>query len=127
MLPSAAAVADPLLSTGIPLALGGVRRLARIVERGWDRPGFDEEVAAAGVRTLAEADAAALLVAALYAGMGDFEVFSTLTLLYFAAASFAEAATRLGGPPALRGFLLLDHPGFAPAFRAVCHRVLEAA
>ncbi|MDQ6893034.1 MAG: FAD-dependent oxidoreductase [Acidobacteriota bacterium] len=126
MLPSAAAFVDPLLSTGIPLALGGVRRLAAIVGREWGRAGFEQAVARAGRRCLLEADAAALLVAALYASLADFELFSSLTFLYFAAASFAEAATRLGRPAASRGFLLLDHPRFAPAFRQVCRRVLDA-
>jgi FADH2 O2-dependent halogenase len=126
MLPSAAAFVDPLLSTGIPLALAGVRRLAAIVDREWGRAGFDEAVAEAGRRALLEADAAALLIAALYASLADFELFSSLTLLYFAAASFAEASARLGRPAASRGFLLLDQPRFAGAFRDVCFRVLDA-
>jgi len=126
MLPSAAAFVDPLLSTGIPLTLAGVRRLAAIVEREWGRTGFEGAVGAAGRRALLEADAAALLVAALYASLSDFELFSSLTLLYFAAASFAEASARLGRPAASRGFLLLDHPRFAAAFRGVCLRVLDA-
>jgi tetracycline 7-halogenase / FADH2 O2-dependent halogenase len=126
MLPSAAAFVDPLLSTGIPLALGGVRRLAAVVDREWGRAGFEEAVAETGRRALFEADAAALLVAALYASLADFELFSSLTFLYFAAASFAEAATRLGRPAASRGFLLLDDTRFAPAFRKVCRGVLDA-
>ncbi len=45
--------------------------------------------------TLAELDATEQLVAALYASMGDVPLFKRLTLLYFAAASFSEAARRL--------------------------------
>jgi FADH2 O2-dependent halogenase len=128
MLPSAAAFADPLLSTGFPLALAGVRRLAGIVHREWDRPDFQEQVDAAGELALREADAAALLVAALYASLGDFALFSRLTLLYFAAASYAEAATRLRSDAAApaRGFLLLDHPRFASSLRRICRDVVEA-
>jgi len=37
-----------------------------------------------------------MLVGALYRCMGDFGKFVPLTLLYFAAASFAEASRRLG-------------------------------
>jgi FADH2 O2-dependent halogenase len=127
MLPSAAAFADPLLSTGIPLALAGVRRLARIVDREWGGPGFQKEVDAAGELALVEADTAALLIAALYASFADFELFSHLTLLYFAAASYAEAATRLRNEAAARGFLLLDHPRFATSLRSVCRDVIEAS
>ena len=129
MLPSAAAFADPLLSTGFPLALAGVRRLAGAVDREWGRPDFQERVDAAGELALREADAAALLVAALYASFGDFELFSRLTLLYFAAASYAEAATRLRSDTAApaRGFLLLDHPRFASSLRRICRDVVEAS
>ena len=67
------------------------------------------------------------LIAALYASFGDFELFSRLTLLYFAAASYAEAATRLRSKTAARGFLLLDHPRFAPALRRSCRDVVEAS
>jgi len=126
MLPSAAAFVDPLLSTGFPLALAGVRRLAGIVDREWGRPDFQEQVDSAGELALREADAAALLIAALYASFGDFALFSRLTLLYFAAASYAEAATRLRSATAPRGFLLLDHPRFAPAMRRICRDVVDA-
>ena len=47
--------------------------------------------------TLDELDATEQLVAALYATMGDAPLFKRLTLLYFAAASYAESARRLGG------------------------------
>jgi len=42
--------------------------------------------------------ATARLVGALYANMRNFQVFAGLTMLYFAAASFSEAARRLGKP-----------------------------
>ncbi len=40
LLPSAAGFVDPLLSTGFPLTLLGVDRVARIIEGHWDSPDF---------------------------------------------------------------------------------------
>ena len=120
LLPSAAAFVDPLLSTGFPLTLLGLERLAGAIERSWGAPGFPAKLAEIGRRTLGEADTAARLVAALYARMGDFPAFASLTLLYFAAASYAEAAHRLGRPALSGGFLSGDHPRFGPALARCC-------
>ncbi len=38
MLPSAAGIVDPLLSTGFPLTLFGILRLAQILDEAWTRP-----------------------------------------------------------------------------------------
>ena len=46
LLPSAAGFVDPLLSTGFPLALLGVTRLAAIMEQHWDSDRFAAELAA---------------------------------------------------------------------------------
>jgi tetracycline 7-halogenase / FADH2 O2-dependent halogenase len=124
LLPSAAAFVDPLLSTGFPLTLLGIERLAAALER-MDAP---EDFAAAllrhGALTLFEADTAALLVAALYASFADFPLFAALTMLYFAAASYAEAARRLGRPRLSGSFLSGNHPTFRPAFRDCCRMAL---
>ncbi len=116
MLPSAAGVVDPLLSTGFPLTLLGIERLARIIEDDCQPAALAEYER----RTFSELDATAALVAALYANMRDFEVFSALTLLYFAAASFSESARRLHRPELARSFLLHDDPLFGPALRECC-------
>lgn len=115
LLPSAAGVIDPLLSTGFPLALLGVQRLARAVKHGGlgALPAQLEDYAEATTR---EFEAAARLVAALYARMGRFDRFKELSLLYFAAASYAEAARRLGRPELTLDFLLCRHPSFGPRF-----------
>ncbi len=54
--------------------------------------------------------AASRLIGALYATMGDFSSFTAVSLLYFAAVSFAETAHRLGKPELAPGFLLHRHP-----------------
>jgi FADH2 O2-dependent halogenase len=118
LLPSAAGVIDPLLSTGFPLTLLGVLRLLEILER--TPPGAEREAALQDYErtTLAELDETERLVGALYAAMADPPLFKRLGLLYFAAAGFAEAARRLGRPELAPGFLLREHPGFGPELAA---------
>jgi tetracycline 7-halogenase / FADH2 O2-dependent halogenase len=48
----------------------------------------------------------------LYANMNDFPIFRSLSLLYFAAASYAETARRLGKPHLANSFLLNQDPVF---------------
>jgi FADH2 O2-dependent halogenase len=113
MLPSSAAFIDPILSTGFPLTLLGIQRLASILEKSGSSS-LEPELAASGARTLFEADSAALLVSALYALRG-FRAFAALTLFYFAAASLPEAARRLRRQDTAHAFLRANHPTFGPA------------
>lgn len=115
LLPSAAGFVDPLLSTGFPLTLLGISRLASLIERDWGSPNFPTQLQSYAAQTDAEMLATSRLIAALYANMGNFTVFSALTLLYFAAASYSETARRLGKAHLASGFLLHDHPQFGPA------------
>ena len=116
MLPSAAAFVDPLLSTGFPLTLLGVVRLGEIFTEEWESPRFESRLQSYEVETREEALATARLVAALYATMHDFPLFRSITLIYFAAASFAEAARRLGRPELASSFLLWKDPVWGSAF-----------
>jgi len=113
LLPSAAGAIDPLLSTGFPLTLLGVQRIARLL-RGLgtgDFAGGLEEYAAATTR---EFETTARLVGALYARMGRFDEFKRLSLVYFAAASFSEASRRLGKASRVSDYLLCRDPRFGP-------------
>ena len=112
LLPSAAGFVDPLLSTGFPLVLLGVMRLAEIFERDWDSSRFYRALAAYSRRTEDELLATARLIGSLYGSMANFPVFASLSMLYFAAASFSETARRLGRPELAASFLLHDHPAF---------------
>lgn len=112
LLPSAAGVIDPLLSSGFPLTLLGVGRLLDILERTSPGPDRDRALRRYEAITLAELDATEQLVAALYGSMNDVALFKRLTLLYFAAASFSEASRRLNRPEQAPGFLLHAHPAF---------------
>jgi tetracycline 7-halogenase / FADH2 O2-dependent halogenase len=127
LLPSAAGVIDPLLSTGFPLTLLGVPRLLRVLELDrWDGAAFGAALSDYAERTDRELDATEQLVAALYSSMSDFEQFKRLTLLYFAAASFSETARRLGMPQKAQGFLMTDDPVFGPEMRACAALALSS-
>jgi FADH2 O2-dependent halogenase len=122
LLPSAAGVIDPLLSTGFPLTLLGILRLLEILEDDLDTPGREMRLRDYAAATQAELDATERLVAALYATMADPALFKRLTLLYFAAASYAETAWRLNRRELAPGFLLHAHPQFGPELRACSER-----
>jgi FADH2 O2-dependent halogenase len=121
LLPSAAAFVDPLFSTGIPLTLLGIERLAHLVDTGRLESGGAAHGEAAGVEsaagysraTLAEADHTASFVAGCYAAFPRFADFTAYAMFYFVAASFSEMARRLGGRPP--GFLCAGDDGFAAA------------
>jgi FADH2 O2-dependent halogenase len=119
MLPSAAGFVDPLLSTGFPLTLLGVLRLGEIVARDWGTLRFSDGLAAYAARTDEELVATAGLIGALYRTMGDFATFRCLSLLYFAAASYAETARRLGKAELADSFLLCRHPVFGAEMREI--------
>jgi FADH2 O2-dependent halogenase len=117
LLPSAAGFVDPLLSTGFPLTLLGVSRLAEIIEADWDKPELAVSLQSYASQTDNELLAAADLISALYATMDRFPAFAALCMLYFAAASFSETARRLGKDHLAPSFLLHSDPHFGPAVR----------
>ncbi|HEY0760038.1 MAG TPA: tryptophan 7-halogenase [Acidisarcina sp.] len=121
LLPSAAGFIDPLLSTGFPLTLLGVLRLASIMESSWGRPELQVELQSYAQQTRDELLATSRLIGALYASMDNFPLFKALSLLYFSAASYSEAARRLGKPQLASSFLLHDHP----VFGLTCRRILD--
>ncbi len=118
MLPSAAAFIDPLFSTGIPLTLLGIERIANAWSRGGSLdPGY-------GDVTTAEADHTARFVAGCYAAFPRFDAFTPYSMFYFAAASFAEMQRRLAPDRVSGGFLRVADAAFASSLRelspAVC-------
>jgi FADH2 O2-dependent halogenase len=125
MLPSAAAFVDPLFSTGIPLTLLGVERLAWMLEDGVvPRKGVPHEgdgyvaphrgLSYADI-TLAEADHTARFIAGCYAAFPRFPQFAAYSMFYFAAASYAEMARRLDVHSRESRFLAADREPFAEA------------
>jgi tetracycline 7-halogenase / FADH2 O2-dependent halogenase len=125
LLPSAAGFVDPLLSTGFPLTLLGVTRVAEIIANAWGSEPLGPRLRDYALQTDRELLATARLIGALYANMNRFDVFVALTLLYFAAASFAESARRLQKPHLAPSFLLCTHPEFGRACKQICDRAMR--
>jgi len=126
MLPSAAAFVDPLFSTGFPLTLLGIERLAVLLESGaffedarGCRPSGLPSLEAYSATTLDEADHTARFVAGCYAGFPRFDDFVNYSMFYFAAASYAEMARRVAPELAAAGFLRAGDAGFAEAVRSL--------
>jgi FADH2 O2-dependent halogenase len=115
MLPSAAGFVDPLFSTGIPLTLLGIERIARILERDVQAPHKGAPYEQYATTTLAEVDHTARFVAGCYAAFQRFEQFAAYSMFYFAAASFGEVARRLRVHSEDSRFLASDRPLLARA------------
>ena len=99
LLPSAAGVIDPLLSTGFPLTLLGIVATARSTREHCRRALSARRRSKTYAQTTQrELDVTEQLVGALYACMADPPLFKRLSLLYFAAASYSETVRRLGRP-----------------------------
>jgi FADH2 O2-dependent halogenase len=120
LLPSAAAFVDPLFSTGIPLTLLGIERVARnlalkmgseVIYRGQSGGRQDP--------TLAEADHVAGFIAGCYAAFPRFDQFAAWSMFYFAAASFSEMSRRLHGDAWSRGFLSCEDDRLVNAMAAL--------
>ncbi len=118
LLPSAMGFLDPLLSTGFPLTLLGIRRLAGLLEQNAVPTPHSLEAYAA--ETQANLTIAAELVGALHHNLGRPTIFQALSMLYFAAASYSETAIRLGKAKLAPGFLLRDRPDFHGRLQSLC-------
>jgi FADH2 O2-dependent halogenase len=124
MLPSAAAFIDPLFSTGIPLTLLGIERIADGWRRGGslDPPGEGASKDPPGEGAskdapLREADHTARFIAGCYAAFPRFDAFTAYSMFYFAAASFSEMQRRLAPERASGGFLRAADPSYASSLR----------
>jgi tetracycline 7-halogenase / FADH2 O2-dependent halogenase len=111
MLPSAAGFVDPLLSTGFTLTLQGIERLARILQYDLSSARLSGQLQSYAEQTEYDLLAASSIIGALYATMNNFSAFTAVSLLYFAAVSFSEAAFRLGKPELAPGLLLPSASG----------------
>lgn len=129
LLPSAVASIDPLFSTGFPLNLLGILRLAEGLEEGltlFAEPQHLQEYAEA---TLQEADFTAQYVAGCRKAMRCFPVFVALSMFYFAASSYAEMARRFKKPHLVSRYLAADRADFRAGWSCCMeqlNRVLSA-
>jgi FADH2 O2-dependent halogenase len=117
MLPSAAAFIDPLFSTGIPLTLLGIERMADAWRSGGS---LDPPVDGASKDApLREADHTARFIAGCYAAFPRFDAFTAYSMFYFAAASFSEMQRRLVPERASGGFLRAADVTYASAMQGL--------
>ena len=116
LLPHTFAFVDPMFSTGIAWSVRGVERLALTLEEATREGGLDMAAVANGFQRYArlleaESRQVARLLEGAYLAMGDFELFTAQSFLYFATVSYREAEERLypegreGEPPVWGGFL----------------------
>lgn len=124
LLPSAAAFVDPLFSTGMPLTLLGVERIAGILEEGLVN---DHAMNEYGRITMADADHTARFIAACYAAFPRFDNFISYSMFYFAAASYSEMARRLDCRHPARRFLAADRQPFASAMLEAGRRLRHSS
>jgi FADH2 O2-dependent halogenase len=123
LLPSAMGFLDPMLSTGFPLTLLGIRHLAELMEVNIVPDPQRLESYAAGNR--ANLEIASELVGALHHNLTRPAIFQALTMLYFAAASYSETALRLGKDDHAPGFLLRGRPEFHQGLRHLCRQARQ--
>lgn len=104
----------------------GVLRIADLLKSHWGKPYFNSQLQDYSHLTLLEVGATARLVGALYSTMDRFDLFSELTMLYFAAASYSETARRLEKSHLANSFLLCRHPVFATQLDEICQLAPKA-
>lgn len=106
MLPNTAGFIDPLHSSGIAHTLCGIERLSRILIRHLGREDLLAQLRIYEANVLAEVELIDLLVSGCFAAMGEFRLFASMSMLYFAAATSYERArvvsTGLFAPAFLR-------------------------
>ncbi len=123
MLPHTAYFLDPLYSGGNAHTLSGIERLAAILgecrdgERGQRLADYEQAMR----REVALLDS---LIHGSYTGFARFELMTTFSMLYFAAATFSEQGRRAGSN---RGFLSADVSALTEAAATAYERVRTLA
>ena len=122
LLPSAAMTLDPLHSTGIAHALGGVDRVSSILLTGSEH---EQQAAIQQYETSFFEESYLLdhLVSTAYSVMHDFERFTTACMIYFAGAICCEERLQQGQNPT--HLWNADDPTFVDFADQACVRLLE--
>ncbi len=125
MLAHAAYFLDPLFSAGNAHTLLTIERLARILRDHWGQPSLSQRLAGYSRALLREVNLLDRLISGCYHCFGRFDLLTSYTMDYFAAAIHCEHRRRDGtaGPDA--GFLLADCGRFRAAVRRHYALVLE--
>ncbi len=109
LLPTAAALLDPLHSTGNAHTLFGIERLIRLFEEHWPRETFRDGLAEYDAVVQLEVEFLDGIVSGSYAGFREFPKMVALSMFYFATAIWSEHRRRdEGNRPQLRPFLCAE-------------------
>lgn len=123
-LPNTIGFIDPLHSTGIAQTLCAVRRLAHIFATSWD----GEEMSALLTRydrtVRAELQFIDLLVDGCYQSLGAFELFTSYSMLYFAAAISYEHQFAKGKVNPMDAFLCADDASLVDIVKAAHQKLV---
>jgi FADH2 O2-dependent halogenase len=127
LLPHAAGFLDPWLSPGIAQTLFAVDRLGRTIAEDWRGPRRERRLADYGRSVLDELAWMDEITGACFACFDRFEVLTTVSMLYFAAAIYCEERERAGraGPDA--AFLLADDRTYRELAAAVLRQAPAVA
>ncbi len=118
LLPAAIGFADPLYSTGIAHALTCAQRLSVALSEKPDSLERTERLQRYGSQVLSEVGLIDRLISLAYRTSGHFETYVAMTMLYFAASTVSEMASKaVAGSgenvdQTKMAFLLADHHGF---------------
>ena len=127
LLPHGFAFLDPMYSTGIAWSLIAVERLVQILGDFYRDQGVLAASLTSGLERYdsllqSEANQMARLLTAAHTAMADFDLFTSVSFLYFATVSFSEVDQRLrpdgrgGVAPAWQGFLGATDPSLEDLF-----------
>lgn len=115
MLPNTATFLDPLHSTGNAFTLVGIERLMLILERCWGQPKLADELKKYDSLVQTETEYLDGIVSGSFAGFRDFERMISLSMFYFASATWSEEERRAGRMTRGSAFLSADHPNLKMA------------
>jgi tetracycline 7-halogenase / FADH2 O2-dependent halogenase len=126
-LPNTAGFIDPLFGTTIAHTMCGVERLAAILEQGWGRDDMNQRLEGYDQQLQTEFSFLDSLVHACYRAMDDFPRFTSVSMLYFAAASEYQRrrTERLSGRAT--AFLCADDPELQQAVDRCLQRLDDDA
>jgi FADH2 O2-dependent halogenase len=121
MLPHTAGFIDPLHSTGIAHTLCGIERLVDILAKHWDKEDLPLQLKQYEEILFSELDLIDQLVGGCYESLSDFQLFTSFSMLYFAAATTYEHRRIEEGMNPHAAFLCADDS----QFRNVVESVLD--
>jgi FADH2 O2-dependent halogenase len=124
-LPNTIGFIDPLHSTGIAQTLCGVRRLAHILATTWEGEEMPTLLTRYDRTVRAELQFIDLLVDGCYHSLGAFELFTSYSMLYFAAAISYEHRFAKGKVDPMDAFLCADDARLVDIVKAAHQKLVS--